>query len=615
MRTLAQKPKTPQQATPAKSTILGRAHFGQSREVNSTLHLQRTIGNQAAQPLLQADAEELNRGLATTASTGFAHDVSQMPVRHGPPANAQAKLTGSSPREIYEQEADRVSEEVLRMSDPRPQHACPCGGGCPQCREEKDRFTLQRPALGNPAVSGMVQSLTELDGAEVITRLGGNLHTGVAIDAALHQLGARAATIAGSVYVRSDIHASPDLPENRRTFAHETIHLLQQAHAKGAPDGAPHDHESVEREAEAGADLLLAGKVPMVTRRDPRPVLRCQFDKEFGPAVSMGRLAELRTDPLWVESGIFNYFMESLKSPEIILVYEDGNILRIPLRFVHNKPLDASGGTVTMFRRHRTTGRLVPFAITQADLFKAGELREGQPASQVLGELVPPRFDPSLTPMIPGIVDAELLRHAAIGILEVAKLQVGGALVRGAVRAGAAGGLFTTPRVVAGSITAGANLLDQALTYGSDWSKYNWGSVGFDFVFGMVTQSLVAKLFQTFPAPIFSKMALSLKTWRNFGYQQAIFACYGTMVGLIRSQVGNVSPGAAVASQHIEGAVQAGKSGALDTFLKSAFGLAHFPGGKNDVRIIFISKLLDIVIKAAVRQTLNVTPRNEPQKK
>jgi len=613
MRTFVQKPKATQQTTSAKSTIPGRAHLGQSREVSSILHLERTIGNQAVQRLLHAKPDGLEPVSGVTAPGRFGHDFSRIQIHAKASVKIQPKRAASASGDIYEQEADGVSDQVMQMAEPQLKRACACGGGCPKCREEENKFTLQRRAVGNPAVSGLVQSLTKFDGAEVIRRLGGNVHTGVAIDAALHQMGARAATIARRVYLRSDIHASPDLPENRRTFAHETVHLLQQAHAKGAPDCALHDHESVEREAEAGADRLLAGKVPVVTRRDPRPVLRCQFDKEFGPADNIGGLAEARTDPLWVENGIFNYFMESLKSPEIILVYEDGNILRIPLRFVHNKPLDASGGTVTMLRRHRTTGRLVPFAISQAHLFNAGLRRQGQPGNQVLGELVPPRFDPSLTPMIPRIVDAELLRHATIGILEVAKLQVGGALLRGAIQAGAAGGLFTTPRVVAGSITAGANLLDQALTYGSDWNKYNWGSVGFDFVFGMVTQSLVAKLFQRFPAPIFSRKALSLETWRNFGYQQAIFVGYGTMVGLIRSRVGNISPGKAVASQQIEGALQAAKSGAMDTFLKSAVGLEHFPGAKNDVRIIFISKLMDIVIKAAVRQTLDVTPRNEPQ--
>lgn len=58
MRTLAQKPKVPQQAMSAKSTIPDRVHVGQRREVNSILHLQRTIGNQAVQRMLQPRQKE-----------------------------------------------------------------------------------------------------------------------------------------------------------------------------------------------------------------------------------------------------------------------------------------------------------------------------------------------------------------------------------------------------------------------------------------------------------------------------------------------------------------------------------------------------------------------------
>ena len=52
MRTFAEKPKTTQPTTSAKSTALSRAHFGQGRDPNSILNLQRTIGNQAVQEAL-----------------------------------------------------------------------------------------------------------------------------------------------------------------------------------------------------------------------------------------------------------------------------------------------------------------------------------------------------------------------------------------------------------------------------------------------------------------------------------------------------------------------------------------------------------------------------------
>ena len=98
MRTFAQKPKATQQTTSAKSTIPSRTHFGQSREVNSMLHLQRTIGNQAVQRLLQTHAEELKAGLTGTASPRFGHDFSQIPIYATAPVRTQTKLTINTSR-------------------------------------------------------------------------------------------------------------------------------------------------------------------------------------------------------------------------------------------------------------------------------------------------------------------------------------------------------------------------------------------------------------------------------------------------------------------------------------------------------------------------------------
>jgi hypothetical protein len=54
----------------------------------------------------------------------------------------QAKLTVSQPGDPYEQEADRVADEVMRMPEPgtvqRKCAACEAGGGtCAGCAEEE----------------------------------------------------------------------------------------------------------------------------------------------------------------------------------------------------------------------------------------------------------------------------------------------------------------------------------------------------------------------------------------------------------------------------------------------------------------------------------------------
>lgn len=83
MRTFIQKLKASTRATSAKSTAPSREHIGQSCEVNSILHLQRTIGNQAVQRMLQTDAGTLEAELTEPSSPRFAppivHEVLRSP--------------------------------------------------------------------------------------------------------------------------------------------------------------------------------------------------------------------------------------------------------------------------------------------------------------------------------------------------------------------------------------------------------------------------------------------------------------------------------------------------------------------------------------------------------
>src|SRR5437867_11631155 len=81
--------------------------------LNPILQLQQTLGNQAVQRLLQSGA-------------------------------IQARLKVSRPGDIYEQEADRVAEQVMRMPERALQRSCAaCGAGvspCTQCEDEKDQW-------------------------------------------------------------------------------------------------------------------------------------------------------------------------------------------------------------------------------------------------------------------------------------------------------------------------------------------------------------------------------------------------------------------------------------------------------------------------------------------
>src|SRR5690349_24806824 len=85
-------------------------------QTHPLLNLQRKIGNHALMRLL---ASRTNSNAST-------------------PAALQAKLTVSEPEDVHEQEADRVSQEVMRMPEPQLQRACECegAGDCAKCQSD-----------------------------------------------------------------------------------------------------------------------------------------------------------------------------------------------------------------------------------------------------------------------------------------------------------------------------------------------------------------------------------------------------------------------------------------------------------------------------------------------
>ena len=109
----------------------GRAISNPARDENPILAVQETLGNQAMQHLLHAGV-------------------------------IQAKLKISEPNDKYEQEADRVADEVMRMSEPRGTDQtsqtglnigpyiqrvcteCRRGYNCRQLRKRRNKFRPKR---------------------------------------------------------------------------------------------------------------------------------------------------------------------------------------------------------------------------------------------------------------------------------------------------------------------------------------------------------------------------------------------------------------------------------------------------------------------------------------
>lgn len=296
MRTFVQKPKPTQPNTSAKSTMPGRAHFEQSREVNSIFHLQRTIGNQPVQRLLHANAEGLGVGSDTTATVRFAHDFTQIPVHPKTPVKIQTKPTVDIPGDMYEQGADRIADQVMRMPGPQPIKPGVVRDGASASGTPTDHVarSLVESSLGHdfgriPVYSaaraetppGLVRQPEDLYRSDrqaplpdgLCERLGAavgadlsavRVHDSTQAHALADRFGARALTVGRDIYFGRSEYA-PGTHEGVRLLAHEIAHVVQEDAAPGgvsAKPGVTAAADRRERDADAFADAFARGASP-----------------------------------------------------------------------------------------------------------------------------------------------------------------------------------------------------------------------------------------------------------------------------------------------------------------------------------------------------------------
>ena len=256
MHTFAQKPKATQQATSARSTISGQGHFGQSPEARSILHLQRTIGNQAVQQMLQTDAQKLQR-------------------------------------------------------------ACPCGGGCPKCQTEQpgrehesfqtkrvqasDTGQIAAPPIVHEVLRSPGQPLDPATRAFMEPRFGHDfsrvqVHFGGAAAQSARDVHAQAYTV-GRDIVFGESRFAPGTHEGRRLLAHELAHTVQQQDVRYAGGalavGAVGDAH--EQQAEASSERALRGETASIQRTSDPPPVTAETDFT---AVAVRLDAIIRTGPM-----------------------------------------------------------------------------------------------------------------------------------------------------------------------------------------------------------------------------------------------------------------------------------------------------------------------------
>jgi Domain of unknown function (DUF4157) len=254
MRTFAQKQNQPHKPVSSSLARPNWATNGPDHREHPLVHLQRTIGNQAVLRRLQTNAQELRPGLTGTASPRFEHDVSRIPVHAQAPITMQPKLAVSTPGDIYEQEADHVSEQVMRTPEPRLQRACACGGVCQRCQTEQssqdhqrfqtkhvgsgDRRHAEAPPIVHEVLRAPGQPLDTATRAFMEPRFGHDfsrvrIHADPGASHAADATQAQAFTFGGDIVFGSGKFA-PSTPAGQKLLAHELTHVVQQGAATAA---------------------------------------------------------------------------------------------------------------------------------------------------------------------------------------------------------------------------------------------------------------------------------------------------------------------------------------------------------------------------------------------
>jgi hypothetical protein len=220
---------------------------------------QLTIGNQVVQRLPQTKDKGLEADpTGTAATTRSAHDFSQTPTCAETPLQLQPKLTVNAPGDFDEQEADRAAEQVMRMSAPRQQFACPCGGGCPKCQEGRgdyehsqmkgirgnDAGGTEAPPVIHEVLSSPGRPLDSATRGFMEHRFGQDfgrvrVHTGERASKSAEAVKALAYTVGHDIVFRADQYRPGTATGKQRLLAHELAHVVQQRAASAAPAVAP----------------------------------------------------------------------------------------------------------------------------------------------------------------------------------------------------------------------------------------------------------------------------------------------------------------------------------------------------------------------------------------
>jgi hypothetical protein len=210
-------------------------HYGSS--------FSRAVGNQGLRRLFGANLKSLEPLSEGAVPRRTAPVISPDTARA--PVILQTKLAVNAPGDSFEQEADRVAERVMRVSESQVQRKCDCQGkDCDNCEKQSigPRIQTKRISGGVPGevcapIVGEVlksagQALDSSTRAFMESRFGADfgrvrLHTDAKATMSAQSVNASAYTVGNNIVFGVGQY-SPGTETGKRLLAHELTHVIQQ---------------------------------------------------------------------------------------------------------------------------------------------------------------------------------------------------------------------------------------------------------------------------------------------------------------------------------------------------------------------------------------------------
>jgi len=226
MRTFAQEPNQTRKKDPPQSVNPGGRFFSQNSAAHSIPYLQPTIRTQPEQ-LRQPGADPFKKIFKNNGKTHSPHDFSKLPGCTSTPDTLQFKLQVNKLGDRYEQEADRIAQQVFRQKDLTKKQgymSLRTAKGNTLIGENLEQRLHSNKNKGN-ALSSEERSFFEPRLRHDFSKV--RIHTDAESRHMNRELRARAFTLGHNIYFGEGQYA-PYSVEGKRLLAHELTHVLQQ---------------------------------------------------------------------------------------------------------------------------------------------------------------------------------------------------------------------------------------------------------------------------------------------------------------------------------------------------------------------------------------------------